>query len=146
MAHGAAERHGAHLVAVAEAQHGDAQLVDAGVHLRRVGRVDGRGTAREDERGRGHGGELVSRDVAGDDLGVHLEVAHAARDQLPVLGAEVENCDELLWPGATAFLSLFTRLTSALPIICTPLAKAGGSAAAQDEGAIPWPTEETTGA
>ena len=67
-----------------------------GVDARRLGVVHGGGTAREDEGRRLHGRKLVSGDVAGDDLRVNIEVTHTARDQLPVLGAEVENSDELL--------------------------------------------------
>ena len=92
----AAEGNGRDLVAIAEAEHRHAELVDAGIDARRLGIVDGGGTTREDEGRRLHGRELVSGDIARDNLRVNIEVTHTACDQLPVLGAEVENSDELL--------------------------------------------------
>ena len=83
------------LLAVAEAQHGDAHVEDPLVHVGGVVGVHGGGTAREDDRGGAHRGELVGADVTRDDLGVHVQVADATRDELAVLGAKVEDDDQL---------------------------------------------------
>ena len=91
VAHLAAERDGGHLVTVAEAQDGQAQLVDGGVHRGRVLGVDGRGAAGEDQRRGRQLAHLVDRDVTRDDLGIHMQVAHATRDELRVLRAKVED-------------------------------------------------------
>ena len=52
--------------------------------------------AREDDA---RDGELAHEgvgDVAGVDLAIHLRFAHATRDELGVLGAEVEYQDPLM--------------------------------------------------
>ena len=90
VAHLAAERHGGHLVAVAKAQDGQTQVVDGGIDRRRVLGIHGRGAAGEDQRGGGHLTHLVGRDVARDDLRIHMQVAHATGDELRILRAEVE--------------------------------------------------------
>ena len=95
--HRAAERHGHGLLPVAEAEHGNAQLEDGsrstagrvlGVHARR--------TARQDDGRRRQRAHLVGRDVAGHDFGVHVQVAHAAGDKLPVLRSKIQHDDQLL--------------------------------------------------
>ena len=65
---GAAELDGHDLLAVAEAEDGDAEREDLLVHVGRIVGVDRGGTAREDDRRGRHGGELVGGDVTGNDF------------------------------------------------------------------------------
>ena len=90
-AHGAAELLGDQLGAVADAEHGDAELVDRRVERRGPLDVDALGSARQDQRGRPPLGHLGGRDAVGHDLGVDGQLADAAGDQLGVLGAEVDD-------------------------------------------------------
>ena len=83
------ERHQLH--AVTDAERRDAELEDARVDVRRVVRVHRRGAAAQDHRvrvARAHG---LRRDRVADELGVDAALAHATRDQLRVLAAEVDN-------------------------------------------------------
>ena len=80
VAHGAAQRDGHNLLAVAEAQHGNAQLEDARIDGRRVLGVHAGRPARQDD-GRGRElAHLLGGDVARDDFRVHVQIAHAAGD------------------------------------------------------------------
>ena len=89
--HHAAEPGHHQLEAVADAEHRNPGIEQAGRGRRGPGRVDGRRPAGQDDgpripgqhRGGGHGGR--------DDLGVHLALADPARDQLRVLGSEVDH-------------------------------------------------------
>ena len=87
----AAERDGGHLVAVAEAQNGQAEVIDCGIDRGRVLRVHGRGAARQNQRRGRHLAHLFGRDVARDDLGIYMQVAYATGDELRILRAEVED-------------------------------------------------------
>ena len=97
--HAAAQGDGGHLMAVAKAQDRHAQLVDGRVDARRVLGVDGGRAAGQDDGCRRHLAHLVGGDVARYDFGVHVQIAHAAGDQLPVLRAEVEHGDFLAGGG-----------------------------------------------
>ena len=91
--HRAAEVQGQALHAVADAEHRDAELEDLGVELRGVVDVDAHGAAGEDDAlGRVRLDALDGR-VVRDELRVHAALAHAARDELPVLRPEVEHED-----------------------------------------------------
>ena len=90
---GAAELERHELGAVADAQHGHAQVEERRVGPRRVVDVDAHGAAREDQALGPAGPDLVERRVEGDELRVDVALTHAARDELPVLGAEVEHED-----------------------------------------------------
>ena len=90
--------YGGHLVTVAKAQDGKAQVVDGGIDRGRVLGVHGRGATGEDQRRWRHLPHLIRRDIAGHDLGVHVQVAHATGDELRVLGAKVEDQDLLCGP------------------------------------------------
>jgi hypothetical protein len=81
------------LDAVAEAEHGDAELQDARVHMRRPVGVDRCGAAGKDERRGCAALHLFDRYVERNDLGVHPRLTDPARDQLRVLRTEVENED-----------------------------------------------------
>ena len=90
-------RHQLH--AVADAERRDPELEDPRVDLRRAVRIHRRRPAGEDERGR-----VAPRDLGGGqpmphELGVHPRFAHAARDQLAVLAAEVDHEHRTLLRG-----------------------------------------------
>ena len=91
----AAVRHPRHeLTAVADAEHGDAEVEDGGVEVRGGGVEDAVGAAGEDDAfiaGRTDGFRCDA--VEGDDLGVDAKVAHASCDELVILAAEVEDED-----------------------------------------------------
>ena len=91
----AAELLGHELRAVTNAQHRDAEFVDRGIERRRRYFVDRLRTAGEDDRGRRLRAHFVSGDGALDDFGIDVCFAHASRDQLRVLGTEVDDEDVL---------------------------------------------------
>ena len=84
-------RHELHAVADAECR--DPEREDAGVEIRRAVRVHRGGAAGEDERRRVPGRDLRCRQAMSDELRVHASLAHAPRDQLAVLAAEVDDED-----------------------------------------------------
>ena len=81
------------LEAVADAEDGEAGGEDGGVGLRGVGVVDAGGAAGEDDAARVQREDLGERRGAGEDDGEDVELADAARDELRVLRAEVEDDD-----------------------------------------------------
>ena len=81
------------LHAVADAEHGDAEVEDAGIDAGGALLEHAVGTAREDDALRRIGLDFVHRDVERDDLGIDVLLADAARDQLRVLGTVVEDDD-----------------------------------------------------
>ena len=91
MTHRTAERLRHDLLAVAKTEHGDAQLEDLGVDRRCIFGIDACRTARQDDGARILLTHLISGDVARNDLGIHVQVTHATRDELAVLRAEIEN-------------------------------------------------------
>ena len=104
----AAERHGRDLVTVAKAQDGKAQVKDGGVDGRSVLGIHGGRTAGKDERGGVHLANLVGRDVAGNNLGIHVEVADATGNELTVLRTKVEYedlCGSMLIHGFPLLLA-----------------------------------------
>ena len=104
----AAERHGRDLMAVAEAQDGKAQVKDGRIDGRSVLGVHGGRAARKDERRGVHLANLIGRDVAGNDLGIHVEVADATGNELTVLRTKVEYedlCGSLLIHGFPLLLA-----------------------------------------
>ena len=84
---------GHHLHPVADAEHGDAELPDAGVALRRFAYVHTGGPAAEDDPARFQRRERCRGCVVAQDLGEHLAFADAPGDDLCVLRAEVQNND-----------------------------------------------------
>jgi hypothetical protein len=82
-------RHQVHAVADAERRH--AELEHAGVDLRRPVHVHGRRPAGQDQRDRVPATNLRGRGAMRHELRVDARLAHAARDQLRVLTAEVEH-------------------------------------------------------
>ena len=82
-------RHQLHAVADAERRH--AQREHGGIDLGRALGVHGRGSAGEDQRDGVAAAQLVGGRPVRDELRVDARLAHAARDQLRVLPAEVEH-------------------------------------------------------
>ena len=91
--HLAAELQGDELGAVADAQDGDAEVVDRGVEAGRPFDVDRLRPAGEDQAGRGPLGHLGRGDRVGDDLAVDVGLADPPGDELGVLRAEVDDQD-----------------------------------------------------
>ena len=85
------------LLPVAEARApGMPSFEDLGVERGRVIGVHARGPARQDDGRRGsQRAHFLGGYVARHDLGVHVQIAHAARDELPVLGSEIDDDDFL---------------------------------------------------
>ena len=77
--------------AVADAQDGDAEVVDGGVERRRALDVHAGRAAAEDDRRRRPLGHLGGRDAVRHDLGVHVQLTHPTCDQLGVLRSEVHH-------------------------------------------------------
>src|SRR3984893_3604240 len=93
--HAAEARHH-QLEAVADAEHGNAgaeQVWWPGRDWRRARRVDRRWPAGQDDRRRALREDFRSGHGARHDLRVHLALTNPARDQLRVLGPEVDNQD-----------------------------------------------------
>jgi hypothetical protein len=81
------------LGAVADPEHRDPARPDPGIRLRSVRVIDRVRAAREDDRLRPAPLDLVPRRVVGDELGIDVQLADAAGDQLGELAAEVEDDD-----------------------------------------------------
>lgn len=94
------------LHAVADAEDGDAVLLDiaekAVGERRGVGEMDGVGSSGEDDGAGGEGGDGGEGGGAGEAEGEHGEVADAAGDEVGVLGAVVEDEDEGAGRGGAA--------------------------------------------
>ena len=89
----ATELVGHQLRAVADAQDRDPPAPDRRVGPRRVRVVDRVRAAGQDDRARAAPFELLVRRVEREQLRVDIELAHAARDELGELAAEVEDDD-----------------------------------------------------
>lgn len=83
--------HGLHAVADAEQRH--LQVEHRLRRARAVGFVYRLGTAGEDDAARREGDDRLVAHVEGMDFAIHADLAHAAGDQLGVLGAEIEDQD-----------------------------------------------------
>src|SRR6059058_1730569 len=95
----AAEVVGDELHAVADSEHRDARSQRRGVHVRGSGVVDACRPAAQDQAGRVSLLQLRPRRRAGHELAVDVGLAHASRDQLAELRAEIEDEDRLLARG-----------------------------------------------
>ncbi len=89
--HAAAERLAHELHAVANAEHGDAEVEECGITLRGAGGVNAGRSAGEDDAYRSELANARGREVVSHDFTVHVLLADAARDELGVLRAEIEN-------------------------------------------------------
>ena len=81
------------LHAVADPEDRDAEIEDRGVDRRGALLVDAGGAAGEDDAARFFRQDLRGGDVEGNDLAVDVALANAPRDELAILGAEVEDED-----------------------------------------------------
>ena len=81
------------LHAVTDAQHRDVELEQLGIQARRAVGVHRRGPAGEDEALGLAPPDLLRADVVRQQLAEHAALADAARDQLRVLAAVVEDDD-----------------------------------------------------
>ena len=90
---GAAEGVGHGLEAVADAQDGHAGLEDRGIDGGSPLLVHGGRAAGQDDGGGLLGEHVRHAHGVGDDLGVDVSLTHAARDQLGILRAEVDDED-----------------------------------------------------
>ena len=88
---------------------GHAQLEELGADPRRVRVVARRRAAREDDPARRQLADLLERQVERVDLGVDVLLAHAARDELRVLRAEVEDEDQVACDRSAAAVYCSTR-------------------------------------
>ncbi len=88
-----AELMGHQLRAVADAEDGEPPVPDRRVRPRGIGVVDRHRAAGEDDRARPSTLDLLVRGVVRQQLGVDVELADPARDQLGELAAEVEDDD-----------------------------------------------------
>ena len=78
---------------VANPQHGNAQIPDAGIAERRMFGVHGTGTTAEDDSLRSHASQLFGRRAVAEHHREDLGLAHAPGDQLRILGAEIKDDD-----------------------------------------------------
>lgn len=84
------------LHAVTDAEHGHAELEDAAVGQRRVSGIHAGRAAAEDQAARFHRGDPRGGGVVADDGGIHVALTDAARDDLRVLGPEIQDDDLLV--------------------------------------------------
>ncbi len=86
-------RHRLHAIADAEDRH--VQLEDGLRNPRRIVEIDGFRAARQDDAGRRERFQCRFIHVPGMYLGIDARLADAARDQLRILSAEVQDQDAL---------------------------------------------------
>lgn len=84
-------RHELHTVANAE--DWQPEIEDRWIGMRRLFSINAGGAAAEDQALRMHRRDFFRGRIEGDDLRINLALAHATRDDLRVLRAEVENDD-----------------------------------------------------
>ncbi len=89
----AAELVGHQLGAIADAQDGDPATPDGRVGLGRAVVVHGHGPAGQDDGAGPAAFQFLERGVVGQQLRVDVQLAHAPRDQLGELAAEVQHDD-----------------------------------------------------
>ena len=95
----AAERVGHQLHAVADPEHRTADVVDAGIALRRAELGHALGPARQDDADRLARANRFERRVRRPHFRVHRQLAQSPRDQLRVLRTEIQNDDGLMGHG-----------------------------------------------
>ena len=95
---------GHQLAAVADAQDGDAQFKEGGVHVGGGIVIDAVGAAGEDEADGGQAADLLQGQGVGLDLAVHPALTDPAGDELVILAAEVQNDDSLMGQGGSSFV------------------------------------------
>ncbi len=90
-----AQRLASQLHPVTDPQHGQTQIKQPRIALGSRPLVDARRSSREDQPQRVVLPNLVHRNIVPHDLAKHVLLAHAARDQLGILRAEIEHQDPL---------------------------------------------------
>ena len=95
---------GHQLAAVADAENGDAQFKEGGVHVGGGVVIDAVGAAGEDEADGGQAADLLQGQGVGLDLAVHPALTDPAGDELVILAAEVQNDDSLMGQGGSLLL------------------------------------------
>ena len=106
-----------HLESVADAEHGHAELEDAGIERRRPRLVHARRTTAEHDARGALRGDLGRGDRVRHDLAVDVGLAHAAGDQLRVLRTEVDDQDGVFAAaGGHAVTPSSTRIACAAAI------------------------------
>src|SRR5439155_8465385 len=83
------------LLAVADAEHRDAEVEEPGVHCRSARRVDAGWSAGEDQTLGTAPPDLIQGDAVREDLRVDLALADAAGDELRVLSAVIDDEDRI---------------------------------------------------
>ena len=83
------------LLAVADAENGDAEIEDGGIYGGAAGIVDAAGTARNDQAL--GDSEFGRRSFAGPDLGIHAQFPDLARLQMGVLSPGIEDDNLCCW-------------------------------------------------
>ena len=78
---------------VANPQHGNAQIPDAGIAQGRMFGIHGTGATAEDDSLRSYASQLLRRSAVAEHHRKHLGLAHAPSNQLRILGAEIKNDD-----------------------------------------------------
>src|SRR3954464_10375675 len=70
--------------------------------------IDRRRAARQNQPARTAAAQLVNRSVEGNDFGIDAKLAHAPRDQLRVLSAEVEDENRFMFVAHKALKQDYT--------------------------------------
>ena len=91
MRHFSAQRIGDQLTAVADPQHGDTKGKYLCRNVRGALLVNAVGSARKNNPDGVVVPDLLHRHIAGLEVAIDVEIAHAARDQLVILSAEIED-------------------------------------------------------
>ena len=84
-------RHELH--AIADPQHGHAEIENGSIRVGRGFRIHARGAAAEDDALRIERRDFLRRKIEADDLRIDLALADAPGDDLCVLGTEIEDDD-----------------------------------------------------
>ena len=95
--HFSAQRIGDQLTSVADAEHGNPQMQNFRGNVGRIFVVNAVGAARKDDPDGIVRSDLFRRHVAGFEIAIDAQIAHAARDQLIVLSAEVKYQNFLMF-------------------------------------------------
>ena len=84
------------LATVADAEHGDTQFKNFRIHVGRARLVHAVRSAREDDADGRVFADFIDACREWHKVAVHALLAHAARDQLVVLSAEIQNQNSLM--------------------------------------------------
>ena len=102
VAHLAAKGGCHNLLPVAKAQHRNAKVKHFGVNLWSIGRINACRSSTQNNGCRSHFAHFTGGNVARNNFGIHVQIAHASGNKLPVLSAEVEYSYYLIGAGGGA--------------------------------------------